>query len=101
MVGQALRAKARQLRRPLVRRFGLERESGVLVLSVEPGSPAEAVGLREGDVVVGLADEPVAGVDDLHRLLTGDRVGRALALAVLRNSERLELIVTPATSPPR
>ncbi len=88
-----------RLRRPLVRRFGLPHEGGVLVLSVEPGSPAECVGLREGDVLVGLAGEPVAGVDDLHRLLTGESVGRPLPLVVLRNSERLELIATPASSP--
>jgi S1-C subfamily serine protease len=88
-----------RLRRAIVRRHALAVESGVLVLSVEKGSPAEAVGLREGDVVVALAGEPVAGVDDLHRLLTGERIGRPLELVVLRNSERLELNVAPAVSP--
>ena len=88
-----------RLRRPIVRRHALGHEIGVLVLSVEKGGPAEQVGLREGDIVIGLAGEPVAGVDDLHRLLTGERVGSPLALVVLRNSERLELTIAPASSP--
>ena len=87
-----------RLRRALVRRFALGHETGVLVLGVEPGSPAERAGLREGDVVVELAGEAVAGVDDLHRLLRGDRIGHELPLAVLRNSERLYRAVTPAAS---
>ena len=88
-----------RLRRPLARRFALAHESGVLVLSVERGSPAERVGLIEGDVVVGLAGEAVAGVDDLHRLLTGERIGEELALVLLRRGERMELVVRPSASP--
>ena len=88
-----------RLRRSLVRRHALGHESGILVLSVEKGSPAERVGLREGDVLVGLAGEPVAGVDDLHRLLTDGRVGVPLPLVILRQSERLELEVVPERSP--
>ena len=88
-----------RLRRPLARAHGLAHESGVLVLSVEAGSPAERVGLREGDIVVGLAGEPVAGVDDLHRLLTARRIGVELPLLALRNSAPLELEVTPAPAP--
>lgn len=90
-----------RLRRHLVRRHGLAHESGVLVLAVEKGGPAEQVGLREGDIVVALAGEPVAGVDDLHRLLTGERIGARMELDVLRGGERLRLTVTPAPAPGR
>jgi S1-C subfamily serine protease len=88
-----------RLRRELVVRHALEHESGVLVLSVEPGSPAARVGLRDGDVLVRFAGEPVAHVDDLHRLLTGDRVGRRAPIHVLRNSELLAHDVTPVAVP--
>ena len=90
-----------RLRRHLVRRHALALESGVLVLSVEGGSPAERVGLREGDVVIAFAGEPVAGVDDLHRLLTGRRIGAELPLEILRGGERHVLAVTPSPSPAR
>ncbi|MBZ5573362.1 MAG: PDZ domain-containing protein [Acidobacteriia bacterium] len=52
-------------------------------------------GLREGDVIVALDGKPVAGVDDLHRLLTDARVGVSSALTVLRHTEKLELRVVP------
>ncbi len=90
-----------RLRRHLVRRHGLPRESGVLVLSVERDSPAERTGLREGDILVALAGQPVAGVDDLHRLLSGKAVGVQTEIAVLRNSEQLLLAIEPVTAPAR
>ncbi len=83
------------LHRRLVRFYELAKESGVLVLSAEDGSPAQKAGIREGDVVVLLDGNPVAGVDDLHRLLTEARVGVRTSLAVLRNTERLVLDVVP------
>ena len=88
-----------RLRRHLVRRHALTHESGVLVLSVEGGSPAERTGLREGDIIIGLAGHPVAGVDDLHRRLTGYVLGSAMPIVVLRNSELLALEVTPVIRP--
>jgi len=82
-----------------VRRHELVRESGVLVLSVEKGSPAERTGLREGDIIVSLAGRPVAGVDDLHKPLTGNAVGVRVPITVLRNSEPVTLEVEPVTRP--
>ncbi len=68
---------------------------GVLVLSLEPHGPAATGGIREGDVVIGVDEEPVAGIDDLHRLLTGERTGRAVAVTVLRGRKRTVLDVRP------
>jgi S1-C subfamily serine protease len=72
------------------------RRGALLVVGVEPGSPAERGGLRRGDMILALDGKDVAGVDDLHRLLTADAVGRASALTVQRGRERVELSVTPA-----
>jgi S1-C subfamily serine protease len=88
-----------KLRRHLVRRHELARETGVLVLSVEKGSPAERTGLREGDIIVSLGGRPVAGVDDLHKLLTGSAVGVRAPITLLRNSEIVALEVEPVTRP--
>jgi S1-C subfamily serine protease len=90
-----------RLRRQLVRRHGLSHESGVLVLSVERGSPAERTGLRDGDILVSLAGQPVEGVDDLHRLLTGRAVGVEAPIVLLRNSEQVALAITPVPTPKR
>ena len=83
------------LHRRLVRFYDLQRESGVVVLGVTDGSPGQRAGLREGDVIVALEGKPVAGVDDLHRLLTDARVGVSSTLTVLRRTEKLELKVVP------
>jgi S1-C subfamily serine protease len=65
------------------------------VVSVTEGSPAKRAGLREGDVIVALDGKPVAGVDDLHSLLTDARVGVSSSLTALRYTEKLELKVVP------
>jgi S1-C subfamily serine protease len=83
--------------RTAARTAGLAGASGVMVQSTEKGSPAETAGLRQADIIVGFAGEPVAGIDDLHRLLTADRAGIPAPLVVLRRGERRQLIVVPAT----
>jgi len=86
------------LHRRVVRFYDLAKETGVMVVGVTPGSPAERASLREGDIIVGFAGQPVAGVDDLHRLLTDTQVGAKNAITVLRHSERLELAIVPQES---
>lgn len=81
--------------RRVVRFYDLPKETGALVLSVEDASPAKRAGLREGDIVVALEGQPVAGVDDLHRLLTEVRVGVSSTLTVLRYTDKLELKIVP------
>ncbi len=90
-----VQAQTVPLHRRLVRFYDLPKESGVVVISVEDASPAKRIGLREGDVIVALDGQPVAGVDDLHRLLTDARVGMSNPLTVLRHTERLEMKVVP------
>ncbi|HXG64101.1 MAG TPA: trypsin-like peptidase domain-containing protein [Blastocatellia bacterium] len=86
--------------RRLVRHHNLTVESGVLVLSVEENSPAQQAGLREGDVIVAYDGQPIAGIDDLHRILTDERVGVSAALTIIRRTEKLDIRITPAESKP-
>jgi S1-C subfamily serine protease len=81
--------------RRVVRFYGLPKESGVVVVGVEDRSPARTAGLREGDVIVALDGKPVAGVDDLHRLLTDAQVGVRCELVVIRHTERLVALIVP------
>jgi S1-C subfamily serine protease len=83
------------LQRRIVRYFGLENGRGVLVNGIEPQSPASIAGLREGDVIVSFGGQVIEGVDQLHRLLTAQRVGEAMPITVLRSTELVQLTVTP------
>ena len=86
------------LLRHLVRRHTLPVTSGILVLSVEPNSPAQRAGVRPGDVLVGYAGRTVAGIDDLHRLPVEEQVGIPAPLTVLRSGEVLDLNIVAEES---
>lgn len=81
--------------RNIVRYFELPVEKGVLIVAVEPNGPAQKAGLREGDVIVGFEEQPVEGMDDLHRLLTDEKVGVESSLNLIRKSEKLGVKVVP------
>jgi S1-C subfamily serine protease len=83
--------------RRYVRHFGLERETGVRAIQVERGAPADKAGVREGDLIIGLGADMVAGVDDLHRLLTGHEAVRETVIKVIRRTERIDLSILPVT----
>ena len=70
--------------------------SGVLVESVEPKSPAETAGLREGDVIIAFGGEAVTGIDQLVRRLTDDRIGQPALVTILRRGHRRQLTIVPA-----
>lgn len=88
-------AQTVQLHRRVVRFYDLTQESGVVIAFVTPGSPAELAGLREGDVIIALDKQPVAGVDDLHRLLTETKVNSSSQIVILRGTEKREHYVIP------
>jgi S1-C subfamily serine protease len=83
------------LHRRVVRYHELPHETGVFVVSTEPGSPAAAAGLRDGDLIVGYGDQHVAGIDDLHRLLTEEQAGVPATLTVIRDLKKVTLTVEP------
>jgi S1-C subfamily serine protease len=85
--------------RVLARAHRLAVSSGVFVASLEAASPASRAGIREGDIILAFADEPVAGVDDLHRHLNADRIDTPSKVTVLRATERRTLTVVPVETP--
>ena len=72
----------------------LGQETGLLLVSVEPDSPAEKGDLFLGDTIVSLGGQPVRHLDDLFGALSGDRVGTSLPVQVLRGGQLRELSVT-------
>jgi S1-C subfamily serine protease len=89
------------LPRRVVRFHDLARDSGVRVEATAADGAARQAGLLPGDIIVGFAGEPVGAVDELHRLLTEERVGSPAAVTVLRRAEKRALSVTPREAPPR
>jgi S1-C subfamily serine protease len=87
------------LHRRVVRFHNLQVESGVLVVSLEPASPASAAGLVLGDIIIGFNSHPIAGIDDLHRLLTEGQVAVKCSVTIIRYTEKRELDIVPAESP--
>lgn len=86
--------------RRIVRFYNLPVESGILVVSFEDNSPGRKAGLREGDLIVGFGERPTAGIDDLHKLLTEERIGHKTSLHVIRGTQKLELDVVPEEKNP-
>jgi len=84
----------------VVRYFSLEHNTGVHVMSVATGSPADISGLKEGDIVISLGQDVVSGVDDIHRVLTRDVIGKNVSVGLLRGwTTRLEKSVMPVEVP--
>ena len=81
--------------RRLVRLHQLAQDYGVTITAVSEGTAAAEAQLRPGDLVVEFAGEPVRSVDDLHRLLTEERIGELLPLKLLRRGELRRVLVTP------
>jgi len=86
------------LPRRIVHYYNLAVESGILVVSFEGNSPAKNAGLREGDIIIGFDHHPTAGIDDLHKLLSENRIGHKSSLEIIRGTERLSLEVIPEES---
>jgi len=83
------------LLRRYVRHFGLARETGVRIQSVEAGSPATAAGIERGDVIVEAGGKAIANVDDLQSSLGADAIDRELPVVVLRRDQKLGLAAVP------
>jgi S1-C subfamily serine protease len=79
----------------LARRLKRTAPSAAMVSDVMPGGPAERAGLAKGDVVLSFAGETIRGVDDMHRLLIGERANTELPLEILRAGRLLTVTATP------
>jgi S1-C subfamily serine protease len=88
------------LHRRLVRLHQLPVERGILVVSVEPDSPARDVGLSAGDVIVAFDGKPTPGIDELHRLLTDTSIEVRVPLTILRGTEKVTVQIRPEESFP-
>jgi S1-C subfamily serine protease len=79
----------------LVRAHRLVQSNGVLVTGVDSGGPADTAGITVGDIIIAFKGSPVVSIDDLHRLLVGNEIGKRSTLTVIRRTEIMELPITP------
>src|SRR3972149_5075505 len=79
----------------LAEQAGLEKETGVMVFSVERGSPARKAGLTMGDVIVKFNGKPVTNFYDLPALLTDEVIGTETKITILRGEQLATLTITP------
>jgi S1-C subfamily serine protease len=87
-----------QLPDDVASRLEPEQRSGLMVLSVEPGSSAKKAGLALGDVVIRFGDKRVNDLQDLESFLNEDAIGKEAKLTVLRQEQQKVLTVVPSTS---
>jgi S1-C subfamily serine protease len=73
----------------------------VRVESLEAGGAAGRAGVEPGDVIIGYDGEDVAGVDQLHRVLGEERIGKKTTLTLLRRAQKLELPIQAEEMPAR
>ena len=80
----------------LARRLERSALTAVSVMEVTPGGPAALAGLRAGDLLLAADEVELSGIDGLHRLLTAERIGKSVALRLLRGREVMTIAVAPA-----
>jgi S1-C subfamily serine protease len=83
------------LHRRIVRYHNLKIESAVLIVSVEPNSPAARAGLHDGDLIVAIDEHPTSGIDVLHRFLAEKQIGSNTVITILRGAERRDIEIYP------
>jgi serine protease Do len=74
---------------------GLEQETGVMIFSVEAGSPARKAGLTMGDVLVKFNEKPVTEFYDLPRLLAEDVINKEATLTIIRREALIKITIIP------
>ena len=85
-----------RLPRRYVRYFDLAVESAVRVVEVAERGPARSAGIEAGDILVCIDDQPIDGIDALHRLLDSDRIGRRAELSLIRRDRQLTVSLVPS-----
>ncbi|HSB65008.1 MAG TPA: trypsin-like peptidase domain-containing protein [Anaerolineales bacterium] len=89
-----IRSQLVELSSDLAKPLGREQATGLLLVSVEKGSPAEAGGLMVGDILVAINHHPTSDHDELMAQLSGEIVGKPILVQVLRGGQAMEMTVT-------
>lgn len=82
-------------------RFNLSADKGVLLISIVPRSPASVAGLRAGDVIQSINNQPVTKIEEVQKLVENSTIGVPLQIQIQRNGQLIPVAVSPEPLPPR
>ena len=85
----------------LRKKLNLDHGAGVIVLSMEPGGPAERAGVLVGDVFLSLGEQPVSDTMEVQHALGAELIGRTVPATIVRGGELVVLEITPGERPHR
>jgi len=74
-------------------------ETGIMIMRVEPESPAERAGVTLGDVLVTLGETPVRDIDDVQAYLVGEHIGKPVKASIIRGGALLEAVIVVGERP--
>jgi S1-C subfamily serine protease len=80
----------------LAQKVGSTQQAALLIITVEPGSPAEQAGLLMGDLLVSLGSQPMTDGATLRAQLGADRLGQSIPVKILRGGEPRDITITVA-----
>jgi S1-C subfamily serine protease len=88
-----------ELQQGIRQRLGIEQASGLMLLGLEPGAPAERGGLLLGDILLGIGGRSVEDGEALQLALGPDVVGKSTSIKLIRGGQLVELSLVPAPRP--
>lgn len=92
-----------EVKEKIITRFGdkinLAANQGILLVRIVPNSPAAIAGLRPGDVIKSINNQPVLKVDEVQKLVENSKIGIPLQVQVERNGKIFQVLVKPAPLP--
>jgi S1-C subfamily serine protease len=92
-----------EVKERIIARFGdkmnLSASQGILLVRIVPNSPAATSGLRPGDVIKTINNQPVFKVDEVQKLVENSKIGIPLQVQVDRNGKIFQVLVKPAPLP--
>ena len=92
--GEYLGMQLQEITPEMAKNYGLQRTSGVIIVEVENGSPAEAAGLTAGDIIVEIDKQPIGNLETFHRLLAGFKEGDVILFLIDRESTTIFVTLT-------
>lgn len=78
--------RGREVTPDIAQQLGVQEARGLLIVIVDPGSPADQAGLRAGDIITSIDNEPISGADDAEVILAPKEIGDTVRFTIIRDN---------------